>query len=228
MAELPMARVLSPREGRRVRPRLTVLLGPDYSGKSSVLEGLAERGTCTVVSYDKALLDPVYSLIGRVRDEFLTEALRAPAGRYSSDLFLTVVQIAVVHLRDRMMDAPPDRPVIVDSYYFKLLAKCSLLGYDNASLFSWWRSFPPPDQVVYLDVEPAVAWERSGWGAHANPMEHYGEKPTEDSFTRFQMDLGEVMAKEMTGLNVITLGQPDGVEESVDLVEKTIRDGAHG
>ncbi|MFS7877431.1 hypothetical protein ACEYXF_29450 [Streptomyces asiaticus] len=211
-----------------MRPRSTVLLGPDYSGKSSVLERLAERGTWTVVSYDEALLDPVYSLIGRVRDEFLTEALRAPAGRYSSDLFLTLVQIAAVHLRDRVADAPPDRPVIVDSYHYKLLAKCSLLGHDNPSLLSWWRSFPPPDQVVYLDVEPAVAWERSGWGADANPMEHYGEKPTEESFTRFQADLGDVMRKELAGLNVITLGQSEGVEESVELVEKAVRNGAHG
>lgn len=209
-------------------PRFTVLLGPDYSGKSSVLERLAERGTWTVASYDKTLLDPAYSLVGRVRDEFLTEALRAPAGRYSPDLFLTLVQIAVVHLRDRVAEAPPDRPVIVDSYYFKLLAKCSLLGYGNPSLFAWWRTFPQPDQVVYLDVAPAVAWARSGWGADANLMECYGEKPTEESFTSFQADLADAMRKEVAGLNVTTLWQSDCVEKSVDLVEQAIMDGAHG
>ncbi|MFI0817982.1 hypothetical protein ACH4TX_17440 [Streptomyces sp. NPDC021098] len=209
-------------------PRFTVLLGPDYSGKSSVLERLAERGTCTVVSYDETLLDPAYSLIASARDEFIADALRAPAGLYSSDLLLTLVQIAVVHLRDRVVDAPPDRPVIVDSYYFKLLAKCSLLGHGNPSLFSWWRSFPRPDQVIYLEVAPAVAWERSGWGAGTNTMEHYGEKPTEESFTSFQADLARTIRQEVAGLNLTTLGPCDDIEESVDLVEKAIKDGGHG
>lgn len=199
-------------------PEFTVLLGPDYSGKSSVLRRLADSGRWTVVTCDQTPLDTDYALIGRARRELLSEALRAPAGRYSPDILLTLMQLAVVHMRDRVTGAPPGRPVIVDSYYLKIMAKCTLLGYANPSLFSWWRSFPQPARVVYLDVPPAVAWERSGRGAALNPMEHYGDTPTEEAFTRFQDDLRDLLHAELAGMEVTTLEPGSGIDRAVDAV----------
>ncbi|WP_153182664.1 hypothetical protein [Streptomyces sp. E2N166] len=199
-------------------PEFTVLLGPDYSGKSSVLRRLADSGRWTVVTCDQAPLDTDYALIGRARRELLSEALRAPAGRYSPDILLTLLQLAVVHMRDRVTGAPPGRPVIVDSYYLKIMAKCTLLGYANPSLFSWWRSFPQPARVVYLDVPSAVAWERSGRGAALNPMEHYGDTPTEEAFTRFQDDLRDLLHAEVAGMEVTTLEPGSGIDRAVDAV----------
>lgn len=205
------------------RAKFTVLLGPDYTGKSSVLQRLADSGSFTVVSLDESLLDADYPLISRARRELLPEALNAPARRYSPAIVLTLMQLAVVHMRDRVADAPPGRPVIVDSYYFKIMAKCALLGYASGPLFSWWRSFPQPDQVLYLDVAPAVAWERSGHGSAVNPMEHYGDTPTKETFTQFQVDLGDMMHKEVASLNVATLEQGTGIDHSVYAVEESIR-----
>ncbi|MFJ7769019.1 hypothetical protein ACIQ1J_11575 [Streptomyces sp. NPDC097107] len=91
-------------------PEFTVLLGPDYSGKSSVLRRLADSGHWTVVTCDQTPLDTDYALIGRARRELLSEALRAPAGRYSPDILITLLQLAVVHMRDRVTGAPPGRP----------------------------------------------------------------------------------------------------------------------
>ncbi|MFI7349636.1 dTMP kinase [Streptomyces sp. NPDC049936] len=207
---------------RTACPKFTVLLGPDYAGKSSVLRRFADSGSWTVVTCDQGPLDTDYPLIGRARRELLPEALGAPAGRYSPDVLLTLMQLAVVHMRDRVTGAPPGRPVIVDSYYLKILAKCTLLGYANPSLFSWWRSFPQPDRVVYLDVPPAVAWERSGRGAALNPMEHYGDTPTEEGFTRFQDDLRDMLRTEVAGMRVTTLPQGSGIDRAVDAVDAVV------
>ncbi|EST39295.1 hypothetical protein N566_02720 [Streptomycetaceae bacterium MP113-05] len=204
----------------------TVLLGADYAGKSSVLRRLADGDDWTVVSYDRGLLDPGSPLVGRVRDELLGEALAEP-GRYSPDLVLTLMQVAVVHLRDRVAAAPPGRRVIVDSYYFKILAKCRLLSMGNETLFSWWRSFPRPENVVLLDVLPHEAWRRSGQGEYANGMEHYGDEPAEGAFRTFQTDLRETLLNEVKDLDVTVVPQQDGVDEAVGAVERATRNLQH-
>jgi thymidylate kinase len=211
-------------DGRGARP-FTVLLGPDYAGKSSVLRRLAADGSWTVVSYDRGLLDPNAPLVGRVRDEFFGEALKEP-GRYSPDLVLTIMQVAVVHLRDQVAAAPPGR-VIVDSYYYKILAKCRLLGLSNEALFSWWRGFPQPDGVVFLDVPPHVAWRRSGCGADVNGTEYYGDEPTEAGFRAFQTDLRQTLLAEVADRDVTVVAQPDGLAEAVETVERATRSLRH-
>ncbi|MET7640032.1 hypothetical protein [Streptomyces sp. NPDC005438] len=219
----PRATVPGPsRPGARVhggaaRP-FTVLLGPDYAGKSSVLRRLADDPSWTVVSYDRGLLDTGSPLVGRVRDEFLAEALCDP-GRYSPDLVLSLLQVAVVHLRDRVATAPRDTHVLVDSYYFKILAKCHLLGLRNEALFSWWRGFPQPERVLFLDVTPDLAWRRSGHGADANSLEHYGERPTAQTFQSFQTDLRRTLLTEVSHLDVTTIEPGHTIEETVRAVE---------
>jgi thymidylate kinase len=151
----------------------------------------------------------------------MAEGLGAPAGRYSSDLLLTLLQVAVVHLRDQLLAAPRGMPLIMDSYYFKILSKCALLGHANEALFAWWRSFPRPDRVVYLDVPPDVAWQRSGHGASVNAMEHYGERPTKSGFMDLQEDLRRAMLMEVAGLDLHILDTCEDVESTTRLIEKS-------
>jgi thymidylate kinase len=209
-------------------PEFSVLLGPDYAGKSTVLSALAARGV-QCVSYDQELVRPDCSLVNELRDRFVTRALRSLGTSYSADFVVTLLQTAVVYLRDEVMCADRERPVVVDSYYYKILAKCVLSGLGNESLFAWWRSFPRPRQVIYLDVDPATAWRRSGEGSRLNSFEFYGDAPTWEGFRRFQIDLRRLMAEEIGAVPMDVLSESHGDSRVIDVMRRiTRRDDAFG
>jgi thymidylate kinase len=199
----------------------SVLLGPDYAGKSSVLGALAADGW-QCVSYDREFVDPECSLVHDLRDGFVGRALRGFGTAYSADFLVTLLQTSVVYLRDQTLRAAPDRPVVTDSYYYKILAKCVLKGLLNEQLFAWWRSFPPPERVIYLDVDPETAWLRSGEGSLLNPFEYYGAAPSREGFCRFQTDLRRLMLREVGSVPMTVLSAPDGVGRTVDAIRRTI------
>jgi thymidylate kinase len=203
-------------------PAFSVLLGPDYAGKSTVISALAARGV-QCVSYDHGLVQPDCSLVNDLRDCFVTRALPGAGTSYSADFIVTLLQTAVVYLRDQVMRADRDRPVVVDSYYYKILAKCVLTGLVSDSLFGWWRSFPRPRQVIYLDVDPATAWRRSGEGSRLNSFEHYGDAPTWEGFRRFQADLGRLMVEEIGPVPTEVLSDCDGVGQVIDVLSTIVR-----
>lgn len=203
-------------------PTFSVLLGPDYAGKSTVISALAVRGV-QCVSYDHEFVRPDCSLVNDLRDSFVTRALRSMGTSYSADFVVTLLQTAVVYLRDQVMCADRDRPVVVDSYYYKILAKCVLTGLANEFLFAWWRSFPRPRQVIFLDVDPAIAWRRSGEGSQLNPFEHYGDAPTWEGFRRFQTDLRRLMIEEIGPVPMQVLSESDGVGQVIDVVRRIMR-----
>jgi thymidylate kinase len=200
-------------------PAFSVLLGPDYAGKSTMISELAARGV-QCVSYDYEFVRPDCSLVNELRDRLVTRALRGKGTSYSADFVVTLLQTAVIYLRDQVMRADWDRPVVVDSYYYKILAKCVLTGMVNESLFAWWRSFPRPRQVIYLDVDPATAWRRSDGGTRLNFFEHYADTPTWESFRQFQADLRRLMLQEIGPIPLEPVTEPDGVEQVMDLVSR--------
>jgi thymidylate kinase len=175
-------------------PPFTVLLGPDYAGKSSALRALA--GTCEVVSVDDEFLAEQHGVVRGLKRTLVKDVLPRLDDAYTVDFAVSVLQTAVVHLRDRLARCTGDRAVVVDSYYYKILAKCRLLAGDANPVFGWWRSFPRPERIVYLDVDPVTAWRRCGEGAATNRLEHYGTEPVFPAFAAFQRDLGEVMLEE--------------------------------
>ncbi|MFD9515715.1 dTMP kinase [Streptomyces sp. NPDC059979] len=189
-------------------PEFCVLLGPDLAGKSSAMSALrraphAPRGphaprTPRLISADDAFLAPGHALIGRLRREVVKD-VAAPGRSWSPDFFAAMLQTAVVHLRDQLLD-DARTPAVVDSYYYKLLAKCRLAGAGDNPMFDWWRSFPQPRRVVYLEVSPETAWRRSREGARLNRLEHYGDVPDRDAFERYQADLRKTMREEIRDL----------------------------
>ena len=64
----------------------------------------------------------------------------------------------MIHLRDRLAHVRDGRPVVVDSYCYKILARCRLAGVGDNPMFDWWRTFPQPTRVRYLDIPPEKAW----------------------------------------------------------------------
>ena len=191
-------------------PAFSVLLGPDYAGKSTLISALAARGV-QCVSYDHEFVRPDCSLVNDLRDGFVTRALAGMGTSYSADFVATLLQTAVVYLRDQVICADRRRPVVVDSYYYKILAKCELTGVVSESLFDWWRSFPQPEQVFYIDVDPETAWRRSGEGARLNAFEFYGDAPTWPGFQRFQTDLRRLMAEEIAPAPMEVVSSPSEV-----------------
>ncbi|MGA4844619.1 hypothetical protein [Streptomyces sp. G45] len=198
-----------------------VLLGTDYCGKSSVLADLTARaGPVEAVSYDPELLTGDYRAIAE-----LPAALgRAYAGGRSRAYVMALLNVAVAYLHDRVVTAPAGRTPLLDSYYYKILVKCRLLGLDDGPWLPYWRSLPRPAGVVFLNVPPATAWRRSGNGARLNPLEHYGPVPDEDAFTRFQRDLRAGLLDEVSDLRVEHVPAAPDITATVDHVLRTMKE----
>lgn len=175
------------------------LLGSDFSGKSTVLERLGSEHGWHVVSHDDRCLEHA-PLIRHLREQWVSEAFAWAGRRYSAETVLAALHPIVLHLRDELARAADQDRVIVDSYYYKLLAKCTLLGVRHEPTFDYWRSFPQPRGVIYLDVPPEVAWARSGNGSRLHPFEYFGSRPALSGFARLQDKVREYILKEVAGL----------------------------
>ncbi|WP_329108935.1 hypothetical protein OG792_09800 [Micromonospora sp. NBC_01699] len=198
-------------------PEFWTLLGPDFAGKSTVLDRLHNDHGWRVVSYDDQYLER-YPLIRRLRQHWIADAFVSAGTRYSSELVLAALHPIVLHLRDELTRSAGTKPVIVDSYYYKLLAKCRLLGVEHSPTFDYWRSFPRPRGVLYTDVPPEVAWARSFHGARVNPFEHHGDTPNEANFIRLQSDLRAAVLAEVGDVPVEIIdgsAAPDAVVTAV-------------
>lgn len=201
-----------------------VLLGPDYAGKSSVLTELAAaEPSWRYISVDDAFLQPRHSLISRLRRQLVGEALPWLGTAYSPDFIAGLLQTAVLHLRDQIA-ASDGAPVLVDSYYYKILAKCRLAGAAENPMFGWWRSFPQPRRVLFLDVTPETAWQRCERGALANPLEYHGDRPSWAGFRAYQSELREAMLAEVGRLPVVRLSEQDGVARTARDVREVLAD----
>jgi thymidylate kinase len=187
-------------------PNLCVLLGPDYAGKTAALSALGKKIEGRFVSYDDAFLGSYASLIGTLKTEFITRyhiaTAHADAHSTSHDFLMSLLHPIILLLRDQALSDPTAPIVLIDGYYYKILAKCLLHGLVNERIFSWWRSFPQPRHIIYLDADPEVTWERSAGGRRLNPSEYYGRAATYESFKNFQNDLRKTLLREVDHLPV--------------------------
>lgn len=180
----------------RNKPEFSVLLGSDFAGKSSALAELraAEPGWL-VISSDAEFLGPQHSVIGDLRN-LTGQVLSSVDSAYTPEFLTGLLQMAVLHLKDEVMRAESGTPVLVDSYYYKILAKCRLAGVRDNPMFTWWRSFPQPRRIVHLEVSGDSAWRRCREGADLNPLEYYGRSPARAGFDLYQRDLRRLMREE--------------------------------
>lgn len=189
------------------------LLGPDFSGKSSALARLRDEHGWRVVSHDDQFLER-YPLVAKLRGSWVDDALRHAGTRYTDELVLSVMHAVILHQRDELSRQHGPGPVVVDSFYYKVLTACTLLGVEHEPTFAYWRTFPQPQGVVYLDVPPEVTWERSGRGAQVTAFEHYGDTVTRGGFVRMQRDLRDGMLAAVKDLPVTVVdgtAAPDAV-----------------
>ncbi|MFE2104613.1 hypothetical protein ACFXAF_01875 [Kitasatospora sp. NPDC059463] len=196
-----------------------VLLGPDGAGKSSVMSAVeAGPSGWRTLSTDGGLVRPEHALIDRLRRGVFEDVLPGLGSAYSTEFLASLLQTAVVHLRDEIRRQDPEVPLLIDSYYYKILAKCRLAGVDENPMYSWWRSFPQPRAVVYLDVSPASAWQRLGHGARLNPLEHFGRLPDWGGFESYQKSLRKLMLEEVRHVPVAMIEEQPSAERTADAV----------
>lgn len=188
-----------------------VLLGPDCAGKSTVMAELsASLPGWRTLSTDDDLVAGEHRLIPQLRRNVVRDVLPGLGRTYSADFLANLLGTAVVHLKDQLERQEPDVPVLMDSYYYKILAKCRLAGLEGHPLYTWWRSFPQPREVIYLDVSPETAWRRSGRGARLNPLEYFGDRPEWFGFESYQKNLGKLLLEETGGLPVTVVEERSG------------------
>ncbi|WP_225726922.1 MULTISPECIES: hypothetical protein [unclassified Nocardia] len=205
-----------------------VVLGPDYAGKSTALSVLAAESGWRVVSVDEQFLDARHRLLATLRRHLVDDVLAAEPGTYSREFAIGLMQCAVVYLRDRIAEVEPGTRVLVDSYYYKMLAKWRVVGVaDDHPLLAWWRSLPQPRQVIYLDVDPETAWHRSGRGTQLNPLEYHRDSIPDhrySSFVSYQRALREAMFDEIGALPVHVVRQRSGIGATAAAIRKVLRD----
>lgn len=203
--------------------RFHVLLGPDGAGKSSVMGRLVSMlPEWRMVSTDRAFVAPEHALITRLRRDVHDHLLPGLSTAYSVDFMASVLQTAVVHLRDQVRETDPRVPVLVDSYYYKILAKCRMAGVRDSRMYSWWRSFPQPSGVVFLDVPPASAWRRRGDGARLNALEHDGQDGSWAEFESYQRNLRKLLLEEVRELPVTMLPEQPDADRAAEAVREVL------
>jgi thymidylate kinase len=194
------------------------LLGSDFAGKSTVLNTLHDEHGWRVVSYDDRYLGD-HPLISRLRQHWIDDAFVWSGRRYSPELVLSALHPIVLHLRDELTRCAGHERLIVDSYFYKLLAKCRLLGVEHEPLFSYWRSFPRPRAVLYLDVPPEVAWARSAQGSRLNPFEYHAVPALPEGFLRLQSEMRSAVLEEVGSVPVTVV---DGDADPKTVVAKVL------
>ncbi|MER7795407.1 hypothetical protein [Streptomyces sp. NPDC097640] len=210
---------------RTTQSGFSVLLGPDYAGKSSVMSEFARSSpSWRLISTDERFLQPAHALIGRLRRDMAVDVLPSLGRDYSPEFTASMLQTAVVHLRDRIEESDTLSPTLVDSYYYKILAKCRLAGLWDNPMFTWWRSFPQPRRVVFLDVSTTTAWRRSGNGADTNRLEYYGDHPDEGAFAAYQTTLRRLMLDEISHLPVTVIRAQGDVAQTAQAIRKVLSD----
>lgn len=184
--------------------RFWTVLGGDYAGKSEVLATLRRKTGWPVISYDDPYVD-AHPVVRWLRKFAFFEAYSRVGQPYSAELAFSLLTPIALYLRDEVVRMAAHGPAVVDSYYYKLLAKGIVTGIADEDICALWRSLlqPRPQGVVFLDVAPDVAWKRAC--GSVNPFEYHGTEPTREGFTRFQLDLRSVMLDQIRDLPVVVV-----------------------
>jgi thymidylate kinase len=197
-----------------------VLVGPDCVGKSSVLRELATRGR-SVVSYDDDMLESRYAVLSQLR-RALDTALQGGV-EYSADFLIAGLSLVTFYLRDEMQRRRHGASVLVDSYHYKVAAKCRIFGLDRGRTNLPWQNFPQPDLVIMLRTEDEVLWARASRRTWLNRFEHHGRCPERESFVSLQRELVASLRELARGVPLVEVDAGAPLAEVCDRVEDALR-----
>ena len=76
--------------------------------------------------------------------------------------------------------------------------------------------------MVFLDVPPETAWQRTRGRGTVNALEHYGPEAGRRQFVEYQSDLRKLMLEEVGQLPVSVIEEKDGVASTARAVEEAL------
>ncbi len=203
--------------------QFSVLLGGDFTGKTTLLKHLsAGSGEVICLTHENVILNDNSGTLRHLMAVFNTHA-KNYSHQFSADFVTTCFHLYLVALRDLITRTEGDAQLVVDSYYYKILAKCQLCGWGNEYFFSAWRGFPKPAHVFMLDTSPETAWERARQlnGIHA--LESYSADPSDaQSFYRFQEDMYHCMKREVGDTPSTVISGTHDVDATAAIILQTI------
>lgn len=169
----------------------SVITGLDGAGKTTALEELSRRGKkISMVSPEFCFGEAIPDLMGDLlhnepRKYFHEMKIHERAAFLALHVSITTDRYIIPALED-------GREIICDSYWYKYAAKEALINpASEGMLRGVFDHFPEPDRIVYLDIDPKIAWERKS--GVVTPFES-GTGETEnlqDRFVKFQNALRE-------------------------------------
>ncbi|NED11509.1 hypothetical protein [Streptomyces sp. SID9124] len=161
-----------------------VLLGIDGSGKTSLLSELSDNNL-TTVSWRELRHHELPSVMA-------PDAPTDVKNRLSDLPRAMFIGGHIVAQYEHLVrpNVTAGRNVLLDSYWYKVLAKERLVGRTHPALDELRLLLPVPDAVVLLDVDPRTAWARKN--ASCTPYEHFDDPAGRRAgFIRFQQRLRE-------------------------------------
>ncbi|WP_369220705.1 dTMP kinase [Streptomyces sp. R39] len=156
-----------------------VLLGIDGSGKTSLLSAL-RGGTFATVGWRDLRNHELPAVMAPDAPSAIKDRLSdLPRAMFVGGHIVAQYEYLV---RPEVVEG---RNVLLDSYWYKVLAKERALGRLSPALEDLRQLLPVPDAVVLLDVDPRTAWARRG-GTCA-PYERFDDPGGQAAgFVRFQ------------------------------------------
>jgi len=182
-----------------------VLLGGDHCGKSSIINTIKCNPEWRVISKETVVADEPTALLKTIEQVFFNIIAKDQYNQYPSDFLLSGFQMILSYMVRQIGECNHQTNVLVDSYYYKVIAKCILRKWINNNIFDIWRAFPQPDKVLFIDSSPYTMWQHSNNGKKSNPFEYYGHDRTLNDFYRFQRDLRDTMLAEITAVPTILI-----------------------
>lgn len=164
--------------------RFLVLLGIDGSGKSTLLSSLADAGVQTA-SWHELRSHEVPATLAPDAPTAIKNRL-TPLARAMFIGGHLVAQYEYL-VRPRIEAGVT---TVLDSYYYKLLAKERLLGFADGALESLCIELPQPDGIIYVDVDPRESFRRKA--GRLSPYEHFDDA-SEESYVTFQSQLARAL-----------------------------------
>ncbi|MEZ4287590.1 MAG: hypothetical protein R3A47_05495 [Polyangiales bacterium] len=132
-----------------------------------------------------------------------------------SDFFKACANVAASAMHEMISEGRCRRPVVVDAYYYKLLAKLRYLDISDRTTFDRWRSLPQPEKVIELKIDAREVLHRvrlrhDREGRDLDGLERFA-KNDEFDFIASQNAIASLMLEECAGVSTTQIdgNQPE-------------------